>query len=264
MKKINIKNTRKLNTILGLSFVLATTNLSGCSSKVITDDVTETYTTIDSTNETQEIEPQILTVEGENFKLIVENYLNKEDASSWRITTNKQLITKICTKNLPADTQVWIDNIHMDSYIVAATEEMNNIKQDSMDDHSHSENILGFPISNEVCYYGTFEIEGQNSEFIEGSSYGFNGYNSGTITQRRHSESEYLSKTVYANKISSVYDLWIKKGDNEPYMTTAKSSVVVLVDNELKVKEKDKIKIRKYKRDGSYEIISESEIEESE
>lgn len=265
MKNLKIINIKKLKKLLGLTIVL-TTSLTGCNpSKTLSDDVTEIYTTIDS-NTDGEIEPQVIDVLGEDFKLVVENYLDKENSKDWHITSNKELFTKICTQGLPSDTKVWIDNIHTDTYIIATLEEMNNIKQDSMDDHSHNSEVLGFPISDKVNYYGTIEIEGQDMNFIEGSSYGFNGYNSGTITQRRHSESEFLEKSVYANEITSVYDLWVQKGDDEPYMTTAKSSVVVIVDNEVtkieSTKAGKKIRVYRYERNGNSEIISEKDYSE--
>lgn len=266
MQKLTIRNLKKLNKILGLTFILGT-SLTGCiSSEVVTDNATEIYKTIDSNNTNEEIEPQIVNVEGEKFKLVAKYYLDQENSKDWHITANKELYIEVYTKDLPKDTKIWIDNIHTDTYIVATTEAMNSIKQDSMDDHSHANAMLGFPISDEVKYHGIIEIEGQDSEFIEGSSFGFNGYSSGTVTQRRHSESEFLEKTVYANEITSVFDLWVQKGDNEPYMTAAKSSVVVLVDNEVTAieKEKEDVKIRVYKYDhkGNRELIEEKDYSE--
>jgi len=134
---------------------------------------------------------------------------------------------------------------------------MSNIKQDSMDDYSHNENSWGSPISDTVNYYGYNEIEGENLEFIEGSSHGFRCYYSGLVTTRRHEENEFLECSVYANEISSIYDLWIQKGNSEPYMTPAKSAIEVLVYNEVTVKDKDKIKVYKYDRNGDRTLISE-------
>lgn len=254
---MNLKvNEKHLKRALGASMILMSTAVvSGCNAKTVTEDVTEIYSTIDSNDESGKIDPQIVDVAGEDFKLVIENSIDKSD-KKWRITSNKQILTRINTKDLPADTKVWIDNIHTDTYIISTTEEMHGIKQDSMDDHSHSEQVLGFPISDTISYYGYNEIEGQDKDFIEGSSYGFNGYSSGTIEQRRHSESEYLEETVYANEISSVYDLWIQKGDQEPYMTTAKSTIVVLVCNEVTKEEDGKVKVYRYDRNGECKDIT--------
>jgi len=68
-----------------------------------------------------------------------------------------------------------------------------------------------------------------------------------------------LEKGVYANEISSIYDLCVQKGDNEPYMTTAKSTIIVLVHNEVKKEEDGKVKVYHYDRQGNYEIRYEEE-----
>jgi len=257
--KINI-NKKQLKKVLGASMiVMSTAVLSGCESKTLTEDVTEIYDVIDSNDEDGKIVPQVASVKGEDFQLVIENSIDKEKSKNWTITSNKQILTRVYTKGLPEDTKVWIDNIHTDTYLTSSTEEMNGIKQDSMDDHSHTEKVWGFPVSDTVSYYGYVEIEGQDREFIEGSSYGFDGYSSGEIHQRRHSEAEFLEKGVYANEISSIYDLWVQKGDNEPYMTTAKSTIIVLVHNEVKKEEDGKVKVYHYDRQGNYEIRYEEE-----
>ena len=44
---------------------------------------------------------------------------------------------------------------------------------------------------------------------------GFNGYSSGSVSERRYKESEYLENGVYANKITSIIDLIIVRGDEQ-------------------------------------------------
>jgi len=169
--KINI-NKKQLKKVLGASMiVMSTAVLSGCESKTLTEDVTEIYDVIDSNDEDGKIVPQVASVKGEDFQLVIENSIDKEKSKNWTITSNKQILTRVYTKGLPEDTKVWIDNIHTDTYLTSSTEEMNGIKQDSMDDHSHTEKVWGFPVSDTVSYYGYVEIEGQDREFIEGSSY---------------------------------------------------------------------------------------------
>lgn len=261
---MNIKiNKKALKKVLGASMIIASTSIiSGCGEKTLTEDVTKIYDTIDSNNDSGKIVPQYAKVKGEDFQLVVESSLDKEDSKNWTITSNKQILSKVYTKGLPADTKVWIDNIHTDTYLVATEEKMNGIKQDSMDDHSHSSNVLGFPISDTMSYYGFNEIEGQDKDFIEGASYGFDNYESGHIEQKRHTESDFLSEGVYANEISTIYDLWVQKGDNEPYMTTAKSTIIVLVYNEVKTEENGKVKVYRYDRYGNSEMIREENLSE--
>lgn len=255
IKKLEIKNLKKLKAILGLTTVLTITTLTGCDdSRAVTDDATEIYTTIDSNDGQIDRKPQTIDVEGEDFKLIVENYVDK--TKKWKITDNKELYSKIHTKDLPANTKVWIDNIHADTYIVATDELMNGIKQDSMDDHSHSTEVLGFRISDDITYHGSFGIEGQNDNFIKGSFYGFEGYESGSVKEERRTEEDYLAATVYANKITSIYDLWVQKDDEEPYMTVAKSDILVLASNEItKINDEGTVEKYRYDRNGNYEVI---------
>ena len=73
-----------------------------------------------------------------------------------------------------------------------------------MDDRVHNAQMVGFPISDTNTYSNVNSIEGQNQTFMQGSFYGFNGYSSGSISEKRYVESDYLSGGVYANKINSV------------------------------------------------------------
>lgn len=260
MKKLSIKKGN-LRRVLALSGVILTASLTGCMEKAVTEDATEIYDVIDSNDGEIEIAPQVLDVPGEDFKLVVEYSLDPETAKQWKITSDKKLFTKVYTEGLPKDTKVYIDNVHTDTTLISTKEEMNGITQDSMDDRIHNSLMYGFPIDDDTSLYATNEIEGQNDTFISGSAYGFNGYSSATITERRHSEEEYLEKGVYANKISSVYGLLIQKGDEEPYGVDVSSDVVVIASNIIK-KETDSgsIKYYQYDRDGTCEVISEEKV----
>ena len=228
MKNFQLRNLKKFKTTLGLTIALsASTTLTSCNETVI-EDATEIYDTIDSNNGEIEIEPQIIDVKGEDFKLVVEYELDENTSKKWRITDNKKIYTEVYTKCLDDDTKVWIDNVHTDTTLVASNGVMNGITQDTMDDRIHNSLMYGFPISDTVKYYGSNQIEGQNDTFISGSYYGFNGYSSGSIDEQRYTEEDYLEKGVYANQISSTYDLLIQKGDNETYATSVDSDIIVI------------------------------------
>ncbi|MDE5586789.1 MAG: hypothetical protein K2I72_00265, partial [Bacilli bacterium] len=94
---------------------------------------------------------------------------------------------------------------------------MDGIKQDTMDGGVHNSTLPGFLIGNDTCYYGINEIDGQNDDFIHGSFIGFESYSSGSVTEKRRMESEYLEKGVYANKISSAYTLLVKGPNDKGY-----------------------------------------------
>lgn len=93
--------------------------------------------------------------------------------------------------------------------------------------------MLGFPISNDIYYYGVNAIEGCNQEFIQGVTYGLNGYYSGSMTSERYTENDYINEYgVYGNKIQIVYDLLIKKKDEKDFSNVSVSTdFVVEVSN---------------------------------
>ena len=115
--------------------------------------------------------------------------------------------------------KVYIDNIHTDTTICSYYSSVNGILQDSMDDRIHNSLMEGFSISDSNSYVGINHIEGQNETFIKGSVYGFSTYISGTVDAERFLESDYLEQGVYANKISSVIDLIIDKGDEKTFVS---------------------------------------------
>ena len=256
MKNLQLRNLNKFKTALGLTIALsASTVLSGCESKAVIEDATEIYDTIDSNDGEIEIESQVLDVKGEDFKLVVEYDLDEDTSKKWRITDNKKIYTEVHTEGLDEDIKVWIDNVHTDTTLVASNEIMNGITQDTMDDRIHNSLMYGFPISDTIKYYGINQIEGQNDTFISGSFYGFNGYASGDIDEQRYTEENYLENGVYANKISSTYDLLIKKGDSEPYATSVDSDIVVIAYNIITKIDGNNYEYYQYNRDGSYEEI---------
>lgn len=253
MKNLRI-NQKKVKSLIAAGLILTTAgSLTGCIYTEIPYDATADYDFIDTNNDEVKIEPQVLDVPGEEFKLVVEYYLDDVTSKKWRVTDNKKIYTKVYTQGLEEGKKVYIDNVHTDTSIVSTKETMNGITQDSMDDRIHNSLMYGFPISDTVYFYAVNEIEGQNDTFIRGSSLGFNGYSSGTIEEERYTETDYLSGGVYANKIASVYGLLIQSGDEEPYGVDVSSDVLVLVSNVVEYNYEDGSKvIRIYNRDGSY------------
>lgn len=251
---VKIGNKKKLAAVLVAATITLSTQ-TGCifeNEVAVMPDVTEQYNTIDSTSPEEAFEPQIIDVPGEDFKLVIEYTLEGDASKEWRITSDKKIYTKVYTKGLPEGKKVYIDNVHTDITIISTYPEMNGITQDSMDDRIHNSLMYGFPISDTTCFYAINEIEGQNDTFISGSSIGFNGYVSGSIDERRHTESEYLEKGVYANKITSIYGLLIQNGDDEPYGVDVSADVIVLANNKItKETEDGKQKVYVYDRKGN-------------
>ena len=269
MNKINQLNGRKIRNILASSVVLGTLTLTGCGDqKEMAKQVESVYDTLDVPDETKEVLDvhdglkQVLTVPGEEFKLVVEYSADLNSGTEWTITAPKKLTTKTYTQGLDSDTKVYIDNIHTDVSTVSDYTMMNGILQDSMDDRIHNSLMLGFPISDDVSHIGINQIEGQNDTFVSGSVYAFNGYAGGSYSERRFEECDYLGAGVYGSLISSSYGLLIQKGDNEPYGVDVDSTIVVYADNEVEIYDVDEGEIvtYRYDRDGSREEVSKVKV----
>lgn len=258
MKNLKINKIKIKALALSGLILVSSSAFIGCGREVYTDE-TEIYDYINPNSEEIVIEPQILDVPGETFKLVIEYSVDADARKKWRITDNKKLYTKVYTQGLPEGKKVYIDNVHTDTSIVSTKEQMNGITQDSMDDRIHNSLMYGFPISDTVSFYGVNEIEGQNSTFITGSFYGFSGYSSGTIDEERYKESDYLKAGVYANKISSSYGLLIQDGDLEPYGVDVSSDILVLVSNTIEKKyDNGKVEITEYDRNGKSKVKTKS------
>ena len=271
MNKINQLNGRKIRNILASSVVLGTLTLTGCGDqKEMAKQVESVYDTLDVPDETKEVLDvhdglkQVLTVPGEEFKLVVEYSADLNSGTEWTITAPKKLTTKTYTQGLDSDTKVYIDNIHTDVSTVSDYTMMNGILQDSMDDRIHNSLMLGFPISDDVSHIGINQIEGQNDTFVSGSVYAFNGYAGGSYSERRFEECDYLGAGVYGSLISSSYGLLIQKGDNEPYGVDVDSTIVVYADNEVEIYDVDEGEIvtYRYDRDGSREEVSKVKVKD--
>ena len=192
-------------------------SLCGCTSREVATNANVTYDVIDTMDQdlvNQGIQ-QILDVPGEDFKLVVNYRCILDNNARWTITSDKLMYMDVCTQGLKDDTQVYIDNVHIDTTIRSVYPTVDGITQDTMDDRIHNSQMVGFPISDNNKYSNVNCIEGQNQTFMQGSYYGFvgtsGGASSGSITQKRYIESDYLRNGVYANKISSVIDLIVVK-----------------------------------------------------
>lgn len=173
---------------------------------------------------------QVLDVPGETFKLVTEYTCDDTAKREWRVTSDKFLYMKVYTQNLSKDTNVYIDNIHIDSSIKSTYASFDGILQDSMDDRIHNTAMIGFPISDSLNYYGVDAVEGSNQTFIQGTACGYAGYYNCTLSQKRYTENDYLDFGVYANKFQIVYDLLIQgPNDKTPRNVSVNTDFIVPV-----------------------------------
>lgn len=267
MNKIANFDGRKIKNILAGSLVLGTLSLTGCGETELAPDIESTYDTL-STDQYGVLDAedgckQVLDVPGEDFKLVVEYSVDLENNSEWIITAPKKLFTKVYTEGLEGDKKVYIDNVHTDVSTISNYTVMNGILQDTMDDRIHNSVMYGFPISDTVNYYATNQIEGQNDTFISGSFYGFKNY-SGSITEKRFEEHDYLERGVYGSLISSSYGLLIQNGDDVPYGVDVDSTIIAYANNEVQMyvedKDGDEIVTYRYDRDGEKEEVSREKV----
>ena len=176
---------------------------------------------------------QVIDVENNDFKLVLSYLYNNP---TWRITDNKKIFMSAKTKDLPEHLEVFIDNIHTDTSIVSTKATLDGIKQDDMDDRIHNSLMLGFPISDDIPYYGCNSIEGMNYTFIQGFILGINGYSTGTIEEKRFTEEDFLERGVWANRIDTIVDLIIRDKNTGEIVNTVSvpSTLLVEADNTIK------------------------------
>lgn len=230
MKNSYNELTKKVGALITAGAISLT--FAGCRDRELSTNKNENASEdiIDTTN-SDSLEngvQQILDIPGEIFKLKVGYQCVLNDGEKWTVTSDKSIFMEISTLGLSNDMKVYIDNIHTDTTICSYYPQINDIMQDSMDDRIHNSLMYGFSISDTNPYYGINQIDGQSDTFIKGFTYGYNGCTSGSVSEQRFLESDYLDKGVYANKISSVIDLIVVKGE-EISFTSVKSEVKVSV-----------------------------------
>ncbi len=248
-----MKNLKLNKKILALAIASGLT-LTGCASDELGADNSKydmLSTVSDSSDDILSGITQTLDVNGEDFKLLVK-YTTEE--KEWRITSDKRISMEIQTLDLPSNKEVYIDNIHTDTSIIATNVIFDGIRQDSMDDRIHNSKMIGFPIDNDTSYYGINEIEGENKEFISGYIYGYKGYTSGEITEKRLYESDFLKQGVYGNKIDSIIDLIIiDTTTNETRAVSVPSILLVEANNKIR---KSDGTIYEYDREGNSKVLT--------
>lgn len=267
----NIKLYKKGCVALALAAGLS---LTGCGESAYVPVTANETNTIDS-NQTGEMNSitKELEIPREDFKLEVSySILPPEGVSEedfrWRVTNDKNLNIEAHTIGLPEGYKVWIDNVHIDTFLEATNPYFNGIKQHSMDDRVHTSLVMGFPVSNTTYYSSTNLISGQDKDFIEGTymAYcsGTTGAGSGSISQQRYVDQDYLAKGVYSNKIGLIYGLLIQgPNDPEPYGVDVADELHVYVYNRVEKYDSSKgvINVYEYDMNGNSVLVESYQYE---
>ncbi|MDE6141375.1 MAG: hypothetical protein K2G03_02115 [Bacilli bacterium] len=242
--------------------------LTGCGESSYVPITANESNTIDSnSNGEMGTVSKVVSVPREDFQLIISYSIVPPEGVStddfkWRVTNDKNLNIEVHTDGLPEGYRVWIDNVHIDTFIEATDPYFNGITQDTMDDRIHSALIMGFPISDTTYYSSTNLISGQDKDFIEGTFRAYcsdeEGYARGEINQHRYVDEDYLKKGVYANKIGLIYGLLIQgPNDIEPYGVDVSDEVHVFVYNRVEKYDSSKgvINVYEYDMNGGATLV---------
>lgn len=168
---------------------------------------------------------QILDVEGFDFKLLCTYDTGNYTLNEWRITDSKILSMTVKTIDLPEDWDVIIEHVHCDINIKSTLDQIDGMPQDSMDASYHGSSQDGFPIDNNTFYNNKFAIEGYSKTLIDGWAFIVGSYGSADVTEKRLTEKNLIKQgKAYAQKMSIIYSLGIKKPGNDKYQVVAVES----------------------------------------
>jgi hypothetical protein len=238
-------NRRKL-----LIATLACLLLTGCALEPETTSVSNKSTMSLETSEQENLNKSIgdfnnnelsmtLDIPNEEFQLQTSFGTGDYSVKDWRTTDAKYINLNAQTIGLPEGTEVYIDNVHIDSVILSLYAAFDGIPIDTMDDRTHTSMFPGFPISNSMKYNSVFAVGGYSEHLINGYTSGYStsgmGYISGYIKESRVTEQTLRNSLVYGNMFQVVWDLWIKKPENQyPYMTSVISEFIIPTEFEQK------------------------------
>lgn len=173
---------------------------------------------------------QEIPVKDEDFSLVCTYDINKKVLENWRVTDSKDVGMDVHTKNLPKGYDCYIDHVHADISLKATTAQINGISQDSMDDTFHGQNQDGFGVGNDMHYYNIFNIDGYTDQFYQIWGHAFGSYGHVSSSYQRLTEYNILKVGTYAEQLTVVYDISIKKpGSNKLYTKSVISKILIPV-----------------------------------
>ena len=174
-----------------------------------------------------------LAIPDEDFTLLCTYDTSGYDLSKWHVTDSKTIGMKVKTNNLPEDYEVYIDHVHADISLKFTSLQINGMPQDSMEDTFHGQSQDGFYINNTDEYYNVFSIEGYTDQFYQLWGYAFGNYGTVSSKYQRLTENSIIGVGTYAEKLSVVYDISIKKpNSNKVYTKSVSDSILIPVSQD--------------------------------
>lgn len=236
------KRMKLIGLILSTALLMGT--FAGCSytdteEYVPKDTQTDTLRSTKNSNSAVSIPnlTQDLPVHGEEFSLICKYDTGKYSLKNWHVTDAKSINMDVHTKNLPDGYDVMVEHMHADISLASTSPQINGITQDSMDNSFHGNTQDGFAIDDKTSYYRTFAIEGYTDQFYQLWGYACGDFGFIDSSYERLTESHIIKVGTYAERLSVVYDLAIKRpGDKKYHSVSVKSELLIPVSQNVRKK----------------------------
>lgn len=175
-------------------------------------------------DELEEIHEIVRRKELDDFDFVMKYDTIDYDLNQWRIIDNKALKISAWTESAPSDWDIMIEHVHIDLFITNKYADVPTLLQDSMDDKYHGYKQDGFKISDDVVYENIFGIIGATPELQK--TVDWEGKYSLELKDLRE---EHFAKEDYdSNTLQVVYDVMVKKPDNDYYETIAVYDKIII------------------------------------
>lgn len=143
-----------------------------------------------------------------NGQVIIKTYYWSDyNASTWKITDNKNLWIKACVIEQPENMTLYVEHMHADVFIEATKPALDGHLQDTMDDKIHGGTTPGFYISPEFPYYECFAVQGFSKWLREAWMFVFSGYGAGGATEVRLTEENIRREGAVGSEFAIVFDI---------------------------------------------------------
>lgn len=159
-----------------------------------------------------------------DFTLVMKYDTIDYDLNNWNITDNKTIRMQAWTEGAPEDWDVIVEHVHVDLFIGHKSGDKPSILQDSMDDKYHGVKQDGFKISDSIKYDNIFGVIGATEELHRAIA----ATTDRNLKLKDLREIDFDIEGYTHNKMQVVYDVVVKKPDNDYYETIAVYDEIVI------------------------------------